>query len=99
MDSLPVRGDRISTNGLAKLIEQRYGEAPKMKHLGSLDDLRKRVDDCRRGEVDWIVMRLYAKALLLRPQTLKDRRIVPDRFLSGADRSLSLPTDSTPTTS
>ena len=53
----------MSANGLAKLIEQRYGEAPKMKHLGSLDDLRKRIDDCRGGEIDWSVMPLYENLL------------------------------------
>ncbi|KAI9749895.1 MAG: hypothetical protein M1815_002218 [Lichina confinis] len=63
-------GDRMSANGLAKLIEQRYGEAPKMKHLGSLDDLRKRIDDCRGGEIDWSVMPFFYTYYIVNGQSL-----------------------------
>lgn len=52
-----VRGDFLSINEIAQLLEQRYGERPKMTNQGSMEELRKIVDDYRaKGNLDWTVM-------------------------------------------
>ena len=57
--SLTVRDDHISIKGLGQCLKERYGHAPRFSSLGSLDDLRKRIDDARpKGVVGWDVMRL-----------------------------------------
>lgn len=59
-----VRGDLISIKGIAKILEKRYGTAPKLECLGSLEELRQHIDQVR-PRATWVGMRCQSSSTSL----------------------------------